>query len=360
MLKTQTQYTVMIASNASTGNDAVDTMLQQIYPGKSYLTQSLNNSLNAQQWIGESLYVEISKNLDTGLTYITQFCLSVEFTFTSAEELQLTFVTAWKLPGTATIEIQTYPQRNSPTPLYLETIDSYDIQLQFANSFESFEARLSAQVANLEAYQDLDSSNTSCNFDQLFPLEELEQLTFNEGFPEAVKNPESTQNTLTLQQKIKKISEELSPFGFPIFSKLNASITTPALIKTIQNYAGQKTDLVLEYSPSIDEPELIEYLRRLGHYQSFKYLAHLHLFVQEDMQILLKQNGQPSLGAIAPYLQKAMTKFSEQLQERIQFLTHSQLQSLTAQDLQAELKNLRLQHQQQQPGFLTSGLRVDY
>jgi hypothetical protein len=151
----------------------------------------------------------------------------------------------------------------------------------------------------------------------------------------------------TLYDLSKQLTQTLAPQGFPITSKFNPKRQYSAQIKPIQDRYQRTIDLSLEYSPAITEAELAEYLYRLGHYQTLKHLAHLHIFVQEQMQAWHKQNGQPSLGAIAPHLNDRINQLRDELYERIQALTDRQLDT-TAQALETEVNNFATQQQQQQ------------
>jgi hypothetical protein len=174
-------------------------------------------------------------------------------------------------------------------------------------------------------------------------LDALGQLILDEAPPELTPfiDPQ------ILYDLSKQLTQTLAPPGFPIHSKFNPKLPIPAQIKPIQDRYQRTIDLGLEYSPAITEAELTEYLHRLGHYQTLKHLTHLHIFIQEQMQAWHKQNGQPSLGAIAPHLQHHIIELRDYLYQRIQTLIDRQLDS-TAQTLQTEVDTLTAKQQQQQ------------
>ncbi len=189
--------------------------------------------------------------------------------------------------------------------------------------------------------------------DQINFPDAAEQTILDEPPDESTQDPPPSAHAsrFSPEQRAKQLSEQLSPHGFPIASKLNKKLSTPAQIKPIKDRYGQISDLILEYSPSISEAELTELLSRLGLYESFKHLERQHIFVQEKMQAWFKQNKQPSPGAIAPHLQQSILQLRTALERRITTLLDHQLKNLTAAELNAELNDFKVQQQQQQTIF---------
>ncbi len=144
----------------------------------------------------------------------------------------------------------------------------------------------------------------------------------------------------SLRQSLKQLSRQLSPPGFPIYSELIPSLSTSVQIKPILDRYQRIVDLSLEYSPFAQESELTEYLSRLGHFQSLKRLAHLHILIQEEIQAWLQKYGYPSAGAIAANLYQRIVEFKDYLDQRVQTLTDQRLETVAAHTLQIELAQL--------------------
>jgi hypothetical protein len=140
---------VVIASNAETGMDAVDAMLQQMHRDKPYLTQASDHSFllkdfssSPHTWLGESLYVEILQASAAEPILAGQYCLSIEFsiipTDASTEQIRMRSIVGQSQLWEETLQIRRYLFKAN---LDLLDIDSSDILLHFAESFQAFEAQ---------------------------------------------------------------------------------------------------------------------------------------------------------------------------------------------------------------------------
>jgi hypothetical protein len=338
---------VIIANKPDTGIDAVDTLLRKMHSGKSYFETTLNSSsaqefpATTQAWISDSLSVEILENPETAPTHLGQYCLSIEISITSSEQIQLASIIGYSTPGSETAQVGKHLFEDT---LEIEEIDSSEIILLCSKSFESFKNQILTPEKILEEAPETIPFLTGSP--SLIPSDP-EQSTSSEPSPEAQPEPTPFIDPQTLYDLSKQLTQALAPPGFPIHSKFNPKLPIPAQIKPIQDRYQRTIDLGLEYSPAITEAELTEYLHRLGHYQTLKHLTHLHIFIQEQMQAWHKQNGQPSLGAIAPHLQHHIIELRDYLYQRIQTLIDRQLDS-TAQTLQTEVDTLTAKQQQQQ------------
>jgi hypothetical protein len=124
-----TQKQVIIASNAETGNDAVDTMLRQMHFGKPYLNPTTNSTFDLpapsntpQSWIGESLYVKVLQDLGVDSTRIGQYCLSIEFRIISSEQIQVWSVVGHTKTGDKALQIQQHLFEENLDPALLENL----------------------------------------------------------------------------------------------------------------------------------------------------------------------------------------------------------------------------------------------
>jgi hypothetical protein len=357
---------VLIVSHSSTGVNELDAVLHQMHPGKPYLSERVKNQssspqetpISAQIWIGESLYIETFQSIGIAPVCIGRYCFSIKFTVTPTAEIQAAFTVGIMLSGYEQLQIQSHPSKNSFQLLDIQSIKSNDIVLLVIEGFEDFEATLFAYKISLTESPKIEKSELNPTFDtDTYNHSEPTSLDSSEpstAYLSSSKNSEVLSPTIeqfidpqTLYDLSKQLTQALAPSGFTITSKLNLKLPTPAQIKPIQDRYQRIIDLSLEYSPAITEPELIEYLHRLGHYQTLKHLAHLHTFIQEQMQAWHKQNGQPSPGAIAPHLQQQIIELRDHLYQCIQTLTDSQLNS-TAQTLKHEIETLTTQQQHQQ------------
>jgi hypothetical protein len=335
---------VTIAHKADTGVDAVDTLLRQMHHGKPYFSTILSSSSSqespatTQTWISDSLFVEILKNSETAPTHLGQYCLSIEISITPSEQIQISCITGCTTFGNKAAQVTQHILEDT---LEIEEIDSSEIILLCSKSFESFKNQILTPEKILEEAPETVPSLFASS--PSFIPSDSEQPIPEQTQPE----PTPFINPQILYDHSKQLTQTLAPPGFPITSKLNPKLPTPAHIKPIQDRYGRIIDLSLEYSPAITEPELTEYLKRLSHYQTLKHLAHLHTFIQEQMQAWFKQNGQPSLGAIAPHLQHHIIELRNHFYQRIQTLIDRQLDT-TAQTLQTEVHTLTTQQQQQQ------------
>jgi hypothetical protein len=334
---------VIIANKPDTGIDAVDNLLRKMHFGKSYFKTILNSSsaqefpATTQTWISDSLSVEILENPETTPTHLGQYCLSIEISITPSEQIQIASIIGYSTPDSETAQVGTHLFEYT---VEIEEIDSSEIILLCSKSFESFKKKILTPEKILEeAPETIPSLANSPNLIPSGP----EQPTSSKPLPD----PTPFIAPQTLYDLSKQLTQTLSPKGFPIHSTFNPKLQNSAHIKPIQDRYRRTIDLGLEYSLTTTEPELTEYLCRLGHYQTLKHLAHLHIFIQEQMQAWFKQNGQPSLGAIAPTLQQQIIDLRDHLYQRIQTLTDSKLDS-TAQTLQTEIHTLTTHQQQQQ------------
>lgn len=130
-LKTQSQYFVMIVSDANTGLDEVDTLLQEMHPEQPYFAQLFKNNPSLQdllasvplRWIGESLYIETLQNIEIEPSSFRQYCLSIAFTIAPTEEIQLTAIVGYTEPNNIKLQIQTLPFKSSLNPLNIFNIE---------------------------------------------------------------------------------------------------------------------------------------------------------------------------------------------------------------------------------------------
>lgn len=316
-----------------------------MHPETPYHGSTPSASVLTQSWIVESLYVEIVQNRDLKEICIGQYCLSIEIGVLASSQLQAASIIGYTYPQAVgqSVEVQRGGFENNERDMALEAVKSFDIAMFCLDSFGVFETQLLALEQTLSPVPEASSSATfldliDCAAIALDPVKQKQQTA-----------PEPTPFTdpQVLYDQAKQLTQALSPKGFPITSSLNLKLPTPAEIKPIQDRYGRTINLSLEYSPALSERELSEYLYRLGHYQTLRHLAHLHIFVQEQMQAWHKQNGQPSLGAIAPHLSHSITELRDRLYERIQAHTDSRLETV-AQALEIEVNQLTIQQQGQQ------------
>jgi hypothetical protein len=368
------EHTVILASNAETGIETVDAMLQRMHLDSPYLSQPLTHpsvlqdtSAPTQAWIGESLWVGFSiASSGTVPNLLEQYCLSVEFgiipTASGTEHLQLTAVIGCTQPGTAALQRRSQFFEADGQPLGIEEIDDTHITSHFLKSYQDFETQTLDQANNLESIP----PELETGFSPREPV--LARPTLDPEAPfapstlpsEPAQDPEFAQpvNPLTpqqqlfnLQQKARDLSKQLSPSPHTSLPcNLNTDLDQTARIIPIQDKYNRTIDLCLEYSPAIADRDLTEYLQRLGHYHSLQRLARVRLPIEEQLQTWIKQAGQPSLGAIAPHLQQHITDHSQQLYQRLTDLTNSRLNRL-ASELQTDLDHFSTE-QQQQKAFL--------
>jgi hypothetical protein len=373
------QQRVMIASDAETGIKVVDVMLQQMHPGKPYLTQASNSPIPAtedpptQTWVGESIYIDVlQEEAKAALICLGQYCLSIEFRITpvdpSADQIQIASIIGSIQPGVEPLQLQNRLFENDRHSLDIEEIDETEIASHFIESWEMFEVQLPALevvpsespiLLTLEPDSALDSIEVKPV--QTLPAPEappaLSEISPEPALDtEPVPDPESAQpasltpqqQRYVLQQKAIDLSRQLAPFPHnPLHCKLNSDLPTTAQIIALRDRYNRATDLCLEYSPTIPESELLEYFQRLGHYQHLEHLANQRRFIEEQLQTWLKQYGQPSAGAIAHCLQEQITQQSKTFYHRLYHLAETCLDALSASDLQAELEQATTQQQQE-------------
>jgi hypothetical protein len=336
---------ITVVTNAESETEAVAAVVRQMHSETPYLASSQNLSSPAHTWIVASLYIEILQHIETEPACIGQYCLSIEIRIDPLEPIEVTFIVGHRT-GKKSLETQRKVFEDNHQRLEIEDILRSDIIEHFVENFYAFKSQ------HLEsASPPLGSPETA----SIAPNLDSNELNLTQPNPEtsppildeAQPKPTPFIDPQTLYDLSKQLTQTLSPSGFSITSKFNPKLQNSAQINPIQDRYMRTIDLGLEYSPAITETELTEYLHRLGHYQTLKHLAHLHIFIQEHMQAWFKQHGQPSLGAIAPHLNQQIAELRERLYHHIQTLTDRKLDS-TAQTLQTEVHTLSIHQQQQQ------------
>jgi hypothetical protein len=356
---------VFIVNHASMGIHEIDTMLQQMHLGKPYLANLFDSPsflqeppTNIQNFVGASLCVQRLQNIESGTVSIGLYCCSIELIVTSLTEIYATYTVGIMLSGQEQLCIRSHLSEDNFQPLDIHNIKINDIILHAIKSFEDFEVTLLSHKISPDKFLEIERFE----LDQTSYIKTLNYFepTSLEAAEISIIHLSSCKNSDVLLPKIeqfidpqilydlsKQLAQTLAPQGFPIYSKLNPKLQHSAQIKSIQDRYQRTIDLSLEYSPAVTEAELIEYLHRLGHYQTLKHLAHLHIFVQEQIQAWYQQNGQPSLGSIAPHLQQCIIELRDHLYQLFQTLTDHQLDS-AAHALETEVQTLTTQQQQQQ------------
>jgi hypothetical protein len=159
-----TKHQVVIANTAETGNEAVDTMLQQMHFGKPYLPstssslpESLPSSTLPQAWIGDSFYVETLRNSEAESSRVDQYCLSIEFRILSVEHIQVCAIVGYTKAEDKALQIQHHLFEETLNPQSLEQIKEADIALHFVESYEAFESNLPAPEAMTEETLDAET-----------------------------------------------------------------------------------------------------------------------------------------------------------------------------------------------------------
>jgi hypothetical protein len=339
------ETSIVIVKSAESATDAIAAVVRLMHPETLYLGSAiLDPSALSQTYIVASVYVEILQKSEPDAICLGQYCLSIEIKIAPTVKVQVTLIVGHGKGRGNGLEIDRNVLATNHQPIDLDNIDRFDLSERFVESFECFERQLS-ELIPIEAPVDSEADLA------LEPYLNEPSLTPPAASPpipdEAQPEPTAFIDPQTLYDLSKQLTQDLAPQGFPIHSTLNPKLQHSAQIKPIQDRYQRIIDLSLEYSPAITEPELTEYLHRLSHYQTLKHLAHLHTFIQEQMQTWHQHNGQPSLGAIAPHLQHHIIELRDQLYQRIQTLTDSQLNS-TAQTLKHEVDTFTLQQQYQQ------------
>jgi hypothetical protein len=338
------ETSITIVKSTENTKDLIAAVLHRMHPEVPYFGQAISSpSAPSQSWIIASVYVEILESPEPDAICLGQYCLSIEIDIALTAQIQVRFIVSHRKGRDNQLEIEPNHQ-----PIALENINRFDLFDRFFEGFEYFERHLSEpetiQTQTPIASETKPALALYINEPSITPpASETSPLPPDEAQPEPIPfiDPQ------TLYDLSKQLTQALAPKGFPIYSKFNPKLPTSAQIKPIQDRYQRTIDLGLEYSPAITEAELTEYLHRLGHYQTLKHLAHLHIFIQEQMQAWFKQNGQPSLGAIAPHLQHHIIELRDHLYQRIQTLIDCQLDT-TAQTLQTEVHTLTTQQQQRQ------------
>jgi hypothetical protein len=382
---------IVLINHPDTGSEAIDDVLRQMHPEKCYLTHLLDSSLlerstmTAQSWIGDSLYIEILQSPETLSCCLGRYCLSIEFSFGSFGQIQVASIVGHTSPGTPHLKIEHQLFEQEHLPLDIQSIQGADLSLRFIESFSKFETQfldsdIDPDVAVLESPESdihiavpkylpetellnsdisldvaspepaapvtsLDSLDTSAsNFAAVTPVEANPE----EDLPPKPAAPEPFIQTQDLHQLATQLAQDLSPPGFSLHSKLNPNLSSPAQIIPILDRYDRTIDLRLEYSSSVQESDLREYLHCLGQYQTLKSLAHQHTFIEQQINVWYQQNGNPSPGAIAPCLNQQIMDLGDTFDQRIRMLSDRQLQSTTAHTLEVETTTFRTQQQQQQ------------
>jgi hypothetical protein len=345
------QTIITLIENTANASESVEAVVRQMHPETPYLGSEPSASALAPSSIVESLYVEIVQTLDLDkVCCIGQYCLSIEISLLAPSQLQVMSIMGYVYPQALgqRVEVQRGGFENNGQGLDLEVAKSFDIAMRCLESFGVFETQLKASEQSLPSAPEASLSAIALDFSpSTTAASESVKQTSPEAAAEAAAEPTPFTEPQVLYDLSKQLTQALSPNGFPITSTLNLKLLTPAEIKPIQDRYGRAVDLGLEYSSTLTECELTEYLHRLGHYQTLRHLAHLHIFVQEQMQAWHKQNGQPSVGAIAPFLKDEILKLRDRLYERIQTLTDSRLET-AASVLEMEVNELSARQQRQQ------------
>jgi hypothetical protein len=368
---------IVIASTAETRNHAVNAMLQQMHFGKPYLLSPSSrlpefhpSSTVPQAWIGDSFYLETLRRSDTEASRVGQYCLSIEFRMLSSEQIEAWSIIGQTRAGDQTLQIQQHRFEDSLDALSLEQIQIADILFRFTETFRTFEESVvepeaivietpEAQPPEAEPLApDLalrDPSETPAQpipqppYSDVPPASQESPTQPTEIAPEPAPEPELVQpvepiltpqqQLYALQQKAVELSKQLSPTHTPLTCRLNPDLSQPCRIIALRDRHERLIDLCLEYSPTISADELTNQLQRLSHYQSLELLAHQRQFLEARLQTWLQLYKQPSPGAIVPYLQEHLTQHSQTLYRRLKVLADNCLDSLTAPDLQTELKH---------------------
>jgi hypothetical protein len=379
---------ISLVSHPDTGAEAIDDVLRQMHPGKCYFTHVLDGSLlqlsatTPQCWIGDSLYIEILQTSETSSSCLGRYCLSIEFKLSPIDQIQVASIVGYTSPGTPHLKMEHQLFEEEHLPLDLQSIQGADLTLRFIDSFSPFETRLleadvspdgavlepskpdinldvviserSTETQLLESDTSIDiaspeSSEPALNLDASAPSFSIAKpvVVADESITEVATSDPFIQ-TQDLHQLAIQLAQDLSPPGFPLHSKLNPNLSSPAQIIPILDRYDRTIDLRLEYSPSVQESELREYLHCLGQYQALKSLAHQHTFIEQQINVWHQQNGNPSAGAIAPSLNQQIMDLGDTFDQRIRTLSDRHLKSITAQALEAELNTFRTQQQHQQ------------
>ncbi len=361
------EYKVILTSNAETGNNAVDVMLQQMHLSKPYVAQLETSPVlikephaAATTWVGHSLYIEVLEAPETEPICIGQYCLSIEFGIISTEaeieQIQVMSTVGCIKPGGETLQTQQCPFEKDFSPLDIENISSLHINLQFAESFEEFQTSDSYLSSNDLGLPQRTSTLNAQPAPVDIPLESAPDPEPPEptSDPEPAAQPDTPtptpqQQLYALRQKAIELSSDLAPSPHtPLVCKLNAELPTTAQIIALRDPYNRIVNLSLEYSPAITEPELLKQLQRLGHYQHLDHLANQRRFIEDQMKDWLKLHGQPSLGAIAHQLQTRIAQQSKTLYDHLYTLAESCLDTLTAQALQTDREQFATAQQREQ------------
>jgi hypothetical protein len=396
--------------SVDTGIQAVDSMLSQVaehlpldQPTSQNVVSDENSTVSESSTLsrlGHSFYVEVLQAGETEPIRVGQYCVTSQFNITATEKIQLSIIAAHTKSENGQLQVYRCPFSEDLSILDIQDVKVADIVIGFTDGFAAFEDQVLAsdklaepsEVENIQFdLEDQDSERSEELDTQMLvteaPLEgssasESDEPDTEDHFQSSVPAPripthlpedllEPTDTTapsweapesspqeyieyiepsapLSLQQRLRQLSLELSPPGFPIYYQQNSTLTTPAHIKPVCNRHGYTTDLSLEYAREVSESDLLESLHCLSQYQSLKYLAHLHCFIQEQMEAWHKRNGQPSTGAIAFHLHKGLYELASKINQRIQALTESQLRFCVAHTLKTEVAALTHEHQQQQ------------
>jgi hypothetical protein len=328
---------VVIVSDAATGAPVIDAMLQQMHPGQRYLTQASSLSRlttdtpPTQTWIGDSIYVDILEGETEAVLRCTgQYCLSIEFQITPVDRfndhIHIASIIGCIQPDVEPLQIQHRPFGAEHYPLEIKDMDAIEIVSHFLESWEIFEAQLPTPAAIPTAAPDPTSVEPEPAPEEPAQLTQPPQPA--DSTPDPAPNPEPApspepvepatppiltpqQQLYALQQTATELSKQLSPSHTPLTCKLNPNLSEPFQIIALRDRHERLIDLCLEYSPTIPEAELTNQLQRLSYYQGLEQLAHQRQFLEARLQTWLKLYGQPSDGAIIPYLQQHLSEHTQ-------------------------------------------------
>ena len=247
------EISVVIIKSTESTTDAIAAVLHRMHPETLYLGSTISPSASSQTWIVASVYVEVLQNSELDAACLGQYCLSIEIKIAPTAQIQVALIVGYG-KGKSN---QFVPKRSvikaDHQPVAFEDIYRSDLIDQFIESFEGFEHHLSEpEPAPIKALVDLETGITL-------------DLAFNEPSltpPEAsplIPEPQQPEPTPFIDLQIlydlsKQLTQTLAPPGFPIYSKFNPKLPTPAQIKPVQDRYGRTIDLSLEYSAAVTSP----------------------------------------------------------------------------------------------------------
>jgi hypothetical protein len=322
-LETQENF-ILIVSTPTAGDDTVNAFLTQMHPSKPLIPSALTEPIALQGWIGPSLYIEVFRDTDsTKLAQTGSYCLSVEFILNTSEIFCISPLAAYTDTCLNDPDLQHHIFGEAAQHQPLQNIDRAAIFDYFAESFEAFKRKISEVEPKSDSVIDF-------------------------AIPYAISLPEqAAPSSFITQQRVHQLTQQLSDPQFPSHSKLSPKLDSTTQIKPVKDRYGQIINLTLEYGSNVPDSDFTEQLTHLSYYQSLRQLAHLHRFVQIQMQDWHKQNGQPSSGAVAFSLSQNIIQLADHLRQRIETLNETQLNTVITLDLQTECAILSAEQQQQ-------------